>query len=162
MMWQCCMYFHSGKRLWTSRQSIAIRKWTPMGHVWPPTHQSGRRSVTNWRWKLPNAHHHSKACVFNTYHPQIAHLFDVSYLFHTFFTLAQWSRRSDKTVPSSLWSSRSVWGKTRARLPPVQHTSLVFSAVLRRWISVEWVSQLKKKRNGKLLKARKGLKVQAE
>lgn len=62
------------------------------------------------------------------------------YLTPTFVLIAQWSRRSDRTVLRSLWSLSAVSGKTRSNLPPAHHMWLAFWAVQRQWTSVKWVS----------------------
>lgn len=134
----------SGRPLWISRQSIAIKKWRHMGHVWPPTHPHGSKSAMNWRWRLQSVHHRSKALYTHIHYDSTltsltTHICkDVGICM--FVSLAQWSRRSDRTVPSSLWSLNAVWAKTRTNLPPARHTWLALLLVQRQWTSVEWVS----------------------
>lgn len=143
-----CWYHFSGRLLWISRQSIAIKRWRHMGHVCPPTHQHGSKRAMSWRWRLHSAHHHSKATdLGNHSHPCHSNILTPLYnrilywrLTPKFVLIALWSRRSDRTAPKSLWSLRPAWEKTRINLPPVHHKWLAFWDVQSQWTSVDWVS----------------------
>lgn len=134
----------SGRLLWISRPSIAIKKWSYMAHVWPPTHPHGSKSAMNWRRRLHSVHHHSKAPYSyiqykSTFKILTTHICkDVGICI--FVLIAQWSTRSGRTVPRSLWSLSAVWEKTRTNLPPAHRMWLALWLVQRQWTSVKWVS----------------------